>query len=132
MFYLLPNDILFKISLNFENTQDLINYTSINKIIYNFFDNNQFLYWGRNFYSIKFWNKVKNQSRYLSRPLTNMKLELIRLNNFLEFQKIHGHELWQKEDFYLYWDSLEKRNMNYTKIYEISNKLKNSAISIQQ
>ena len=37
-----------------------------------------------------------------------MKLELLRLNNFEKIQRKNGHELWKNEDYYNYWNSMEK------------------------
>ena len=37
-----------------------------------------------------------------------MKMELLRLQNYNELQNKYGHEKWSKEDYYKYWDSMEK------------------------
>lgn len=95
----LPTDVLYKIAMILDNIQDVINFSCSNREIYSLFDDVQYTYWGRNMYSYKF----------ISKPIKNMKIELLRIHNFTKAQIKYGHPLWNKEDYYLYWSNLEKK-----------------------
>ena len=107
MFYLLPDDIIYSILLMIDNINYIINISNINTITYKLIDNNFYNVWGRYIYTNEFWNKAEKRSTILSKPLLNMKMELLRIDNFNNYQKKHGYELWEKEDYYAYWKSLE-------------------------
>ena len=107
MFYLLPDDILFSILLMFNNINDLVNISYINRATYKLFDDNLYTMWGRHIYSNEFWNIANKRTHILSKPLSNMKMELLRINEFNNCQRKHGYEIWKKEDYYIYWKSME-------------------------
>lgn len=108
MFTLVPNDIMFIIICNLTNIYEVINISSINKETYKLFDDNLYLYWGRNLYTKEFWDKARIRTPSVSKPLINMKMELLRIHNFQNHLKKHGFSMWNNEDFYKYWDSMEK------------------------
>lgn len=107
MLYQLPDDLIQMIIFNLNNIHDVINLSSINKETYKVFDNNLYINWGRNLYSNEFWDKAQKRTPILSKPLLNMKMELLRLENFTNYQVKHGLELWTNQDFFNYWHSME-------------------------
>jgi hypothetical protein len=107
MFSLIPIDTLLVIIFNLTNICDVINLSTANKSIYELFDNNQYFYWGQNLYSKVFWDKAKLRTPIISKPLINMKLELMRIDRFQQYNIKHGYQRWDNEDFYAYWKSLE-------------------------
>ena len=88
MFDKLPPDIIYSIIINFTNIHDIINLSIINKDTYTIFDDYIYMYWGRYIYTNDFWEKPQQRSPKVSRPLLNMKLELIRINNFTTYCSI--------------------------------------------
>ena len=104
----LPHDVLFNILFIFNDINEVINISCINQKIYKILDNNFYIYWARHLYTDEFWKRANKRSKILSRPLPNMKLELLRLNQFDKIQRENGYELWKNEDYYKYWDGMEK------------------------
>jgi len=107
MLYKLCDDILLMILFNLTNVNDIINLSEINNDMYKSINNDIYLEWGRYIYSKDFWIRATKRQPIYANPLPNMKMELIRLRRFNDAQIKHGHELWTKEDYYKYWDSLE-------------------------
>lgn len=107
MFHLIPIDTLFVIIFNLKNVDDIINLSSTNKSIYELFDNNIYYFWGQKLYSKVFWDKAKRRTPIISKPLINMKMELLRIDRFQQYNIKHGYQRWNNEDFYAYWNSLE-------------------------
>jgi len=105
---LLPLDIIFVIIYNLNNVHDVINLSAINQEIYCNFDDSIYLYWGRNLYTKEFWDSASMRSPIISKPLTSMKTELLRIEIFQNHLIKHGMEMWTKEDFYKYWECLER------------------------
>ena len=103
----LPDDLILMIIFNLNSIHDVINLSSINKATYKLFDDNLYIDWGRNQYSNEFWDRAHKRSPIVSKPLLNMKMELLRLDKFTDYQIRHGLELWTNEDFYKYWHSME-------------------------
>lgn len=114
MFNKLPNDILFNIALNLDNIEDVINYSMVTKDLYDYFDDKQYSYWGSNLY-IKKFGSAEKRTAIISKPVFNMKQELIRITDFTEFQKLSGRPIWTEHDFYLYWSSIEAVSNKYIK-----------------
>ena len=108
MFLLLPNDIIYTIICNLTNIYDVINLSSINKNTHELFDDSLYLYWGRNLYTKEFWDKAELRTPMTCTPYINMKTELLRIEIFQTHLIKHGMEIWDKEDFYKYWEVLEK------------------------
>jgi len=116
MFDKLPDDIIYTILFLINNIHDVINVSNINNNMYNILDDEFYTIWARHYYTNEFWDKAILRSPFLSNPLPNMRMELLRLNNFDNFNKQHGLQRWKNEDYYLYWETMEK-NLSY-KIYE--------------
>jgi hypothetical protein len=71
-------------------------------------DNNIYTLWAQFIYSPEFWIKAEKRSPIVSKPLQNIKLELVRLENFNNFNRKQRLKLWKNEDYYKYWEILEK------------------------
>ena len=110
LFNILYYDIIEIIILHFSNLIDVINLSNTNKYLNLLFNDRLYTSWGRYIYSDEFWLKAKSRTPILSKPLPNMKLELLRLYNFEKEQLKYRHQLWSKKDYYMYWHSLEENN----------------------
>jgi hypothetical protein len=127
MFTLVPTDILFTIICNLTNVYDVINISYINKETYELFDDSLYLDWGRNLYTKKFWDKAKLRTPITYKPYINMKTELLRIEIFQNHLIKYGMEQWNNEDFYKYWDALEKNILEReTKIKYTNNQIWNA------
>ncbi len=107
MFQKISDDILLTILFNITNVNDVINLSITDKTMYESINNDIYIDWGRNMYSKEFWNKAITRTQLFSKPLIQMKLELLRIKNFVCCQKKHGQEIWTKNDYYKYWDAME-------------------------
>ena len=76
--------------------------------MYELLDNQIYIYWGRNLYSNKFWELAQKRTPIISKPLLCMKMELLRIDIFQSYQKKLGYTQWDNNDFYKYWDAMEK------------------------
>ena len=61
---------------------EILNYSKINKFLYKTIDNNFYKILTIKYYSKEFWNKAYQRPKFFSKPLKNIKLELIRIENF--------------------------------------------------
>ena len=104
----LPEDILLLILYNLTDINDIINLSFTNSVAYKLFDNLIYIYWGINLYSKEFWEKAEQRTPDIAKPLINMKMELVRLDKFKKNQINCGHPLWNNDDYYQYWDAMEK------------------------
>ena len=68
MFLVLPNDIIYAIIYNLITIYDVISLSSIDKTTHVFFDDNLYLYWGRNLYTKEFWDKAKLRTPITFKP----------------------------------------------------------------
>lgn len=97
----------------------LLNYSIINKNIYNIFDESMYKKYADNKYGIDFWKKAHYRPIYSSLPLKNTKYELIRIENFQNFLDSLNIERWTQKDFYNYWEitdtnySLTNKKLEY-------------------
>ncbi len=107
MFHTLPHDIISSLLLMLDNINDVINIASINKGIYKLLDDRFYTLWSRHIYSCEFWNNAGKRNPILSNPLPNMKMELLRINHFNNYQIKLGYEIWSKEDYYAYWKCMD-------------------------
>ena len=98
----LNQDILINISFFIANINDVINFSNTNKEIYNLFDDNYYMLWAINKYTCEFWINALLRNKEISKPLNNMKLELIRIFKFQEKLKKNLFPEWNNEDFYIY------------------------------
>ena len=110
----LPLDIILIIFLNFNTVYDLINIIKLNKYFNLYIDDTYFIIWGLDKYSKDFWIKASNRSKSLSKPLKSMKLELLRLQRFIDSMKIQNIT-WSNRDFYKFWDLLEEYKQTKSK-----------------
>ncbi len=115
----LPLDIFFIIFYKLDNINHLINIIKTNKYFYNNIDDTYFIQWGINNYTLDFWIKASQRSKNISKPQKTMKLELLRLQTFINTLKIQNIT-WSNKDFYDFWNMLEeiknkknKSNKNY-------------------
>ena len=120
MFDQLPYDIIFSLLSMFDDINDIINIACINKAIYNLLDDRFYTSWGRRIYSDEFWNIAEKRNPILSNPLPNMKLELLRINNFNNYQIKLGYEIWSNEDYYMYWKCIDNVYNSKNKLITIS------------
>lgn len=103
----LPLDIFFIIFYKLDNVNYLINIIKTNKYFYYNIDDSYFILWGINHYTLDFWIKAKQRSKSISKPLKTMKLELLRLQTFIDAMKILNIT-WSNKDFYDFWNMLEE------------------------
>ena len=107
MFNKLYNDVFLLILFNLTTIDDIISLSESSKCLNNKIDNYIYLQWGRYTYTNDFWNRALQRNPIVSKPLGNIKLELLRIKNFTELQIKNGHEPWNKKDYYKYWNSME-------------------------
>ena len=107
MFDKLPCDILRIIVFNFTKLDDVLHLSNTNKNLYIFFDHNLYTSWGHNLYTIEFWEQARKRTPAKSKPMLNMKMELIRINNFEMYLTKLGYPIWTRQEYFLYWRLLE-------------------------
>jgi len=117
-----PLDIIFLIVMNLDSIHDIIKIIILNKYLYINIDDSYFFAWGIKHYSKEFWIKAKNRSKSISNPLKTMKLELIRLENFIDTIRKQNIK-WKNKDFYDFWNMLEEEKNNKIKNKNIKNYL---------
>ena len=103
----LPLDIIYIISLKFDDIFQLLNLTQTSSSIYKFFTDDYYLEWGRYMYTSEFWEKAGHRSKYIIKPFISMKRELLRIEQFQRHLIKHKYEKWTNKDFYNYWENLE-------------------------
>ena len=103
----MPLDIIQIIFFKFNSVIDLINIIKLNKYFYSNIDDTYFMIWGINHYSKDFWIKANKRSKSLSKPLNSMKLELLRIQRFIDYMK-KQNIIWSNKDFYNFWNLLEE------------------------
>lgn len=116
----IPLDIFFIIFCKLDNFNYLINIIKTNKYFYNNIDESYFIRWGINHYTLDFWIKANQRSENISKPQKTMKLELLRLQTFINTLKLQNIT-WSNKDFYDYWNMLEE-------LKDIKNKSTNNYI----
>ena len=109
----LPLDTFFIIILDFNSVLDIINIILLNKYFYLNIDDTYFRSWGINKYSKNFWIQANRRSTCISKPLCCMRLELLRLQRFIDCMKIQN-VVWSNQDFYKFWNMLEEYKENKT------------------
>jgi len=108
MFLTISLDPLLLIIFNLTDIQDVINLSNTNKDILKIFDDDLYLYWGRNLYTKEFWEKARQRTPSLSNPFLSMKMELLRIDNFQKHLLKYGYQTWNNADFFIYWEGLER------------------------
>lgn len=115
----LPNDLILLIA-NKCNLNSIINLSSINKNNFKLFDDYFFKEFAYKCYGINFWNKAYNRPIYISKPMKNYKLELLRIENFQMFLDNINFNRWTKKDFYNYWNYRDKYLTNDDIYYHLN------------
>ena len=106
---IIPNDNILFIT-NYLDFNSIINFSIINKKFYLLFDDLFFTNLATKMYSYKFWIKALQRPYYLSKPLKDMKSELIRIESFQNAIQSLDLKRWKQKDFYDYWKSQEIKN----------------------
>lgn len=124
--YNLDYDILREISykLNFES---ILIFSLVNKQIYSALDNNFYRNLAYNYFGRDFWIKAYLRPLQTSKPLKNIKKELIRIEFFQRKMDALNINRWVKKDFYDYWLYIDNKNNNQYNLLtnnEIFNALK--------
>ena len=103
----LPLDLILNIFYILDNVNDIINITTLNLYLYQNIDDSYFYSWGIKQYTKDFWIKASMRTKSISKPLKTMKLELIRLQRFIDCIKLQNMK-WTNKDFYDFWNILEE------------------------
>lgn len=103
----LPLDLILNIFYILDNINDIINITTLNLYLYQNIDDSYFYSWGIKQYTKDFWIKASMRTKSISKPLKTMKLELIRLQRFIDCIKLQNMK-WTNKDFYDFWNMLEE------------------------
>tara|TARA_B100000989_G_C19232584_1_gene340553 strand:- start:126 stop:512 length:387 start_codon:yes stop_codon:yes gene_type:complete len=114
----LNNDILCHISFEL-NLNNLLNFSIINKNNYKIFDNIFYKNYALKQFSQDFWIKAYERPIIYSKPLNNIKLELIRIEQFQKSLDNLNLDRWTKKDFYNYWEMEKKYNEKHKDNYNI-------------
>ena len=113
----LPLEIIQLISFNLYNIYDLNDFMASNKLLYTNADDIFYMIWARNMYSDEFWNKASKRTKCLTKPFISMKIELLRIEKFQNYLIKKRHIIWEKKDFYRYWQSLENNLSKHKNLY---------------
>lgn len=103
----MPLDIILVIFTNLNTVNDLISIIKLNRYFYNNIDDTYFIIWGIHHFTKDFWIKASKRSKSISKPLNSMKLELLRIQCFIDRMKIQNI-IWSNKDFYKFWNLLEE------------------------
>ena len=82
---------------------DLLNFSIVNKSIYQIFNKLFYKNLAYKMYGINFWLKARHRPIKKSHPLKNYKLELVRMEKFQKGLDSLNTNRWTKKDFYNYW-----------------------------
>ncbi len=121
----LDYDIIREISYKL-NLECILLFSMVNKSIYNALDTIFYKNLALNYFGRDFWIKAYLRRPYISKPLKNMKRELIRIEFFQRNMDILNVNRWTKKDFYDYWiyaDTEKNKNYNLLTNSEIFNAL---------
>ena len=91
------------------NLNNLLNFSIVNKNINIVIDDIFYKQLAILYYSSDFWKRAYNRPVYISKPLKNIKMELIRIENFQKILDRNNLNRWTQKDFYNYW----KANNDY-------------------
>ena len=100
----LPDDIIYNIIFMIDfNT--IIKITEVNNEINKLLDNNFFKILAIKYYSKEFWKRAALRPRQYSKPLKNIKLELLRIEKFQNLLEKLENKRWTNDMFYNLWDN---------------------------
>lgn len=121
----LNNDILEYLSY-YLNISDISNLKKSCKEFKYIFNNDYFTQRAYQLYSKTFWHKAYSRTPILSKPLTNLENELLRIEKFNKKINELNLKKWEEKDFYEYWGNLEKHNNKKLCNPTIKNRIKNT------
>lgn len=98
----LDDDMLYYMSFKLD-LNDLLNFSIINKNNYKVFDNRFYINYAINQFSYEFWLRAYKRPIFYSKPLKNIKMELIRIEHFQRGLDNLNINRWSQKDFYDYW-----------------------------
>ena len=99
---------LIRIIANNLKFKEILKYSITNKFLYSTIDNNFYRKLAIKYFSKDFWNKAYKRPVYYSKPLKNVKMELIRIENFQMTLEKFQKKRWTQKDFYDYWKKNDK------------------------
>lgn len=99
----LDYDIIREISYNL-NFESILIFSMVNKNIYSALDNVFYKKLALDYYGRNFWLRAQYRPFILSRPLYNIKNELIRIEFFQKKLDLLNINRWTKKDFFNYWN----------------------------
>ena len=102
------NGDLIRIIADSLNFKEILKYSTINKFLYKNIDNNFYKKIAVKYYSKDFWNKASQRPILYSKPLKNIKMELIRIEIFQKTLERCEKKRWSQQDFYNYWKFNDK------------------------
>ena len=119
-------DVLREISYKL-NLETILIFSLVNKHIYSALDDSFYKNLAINYFGRDFWVKAYSRPPRTSKPLKNMKRELIRIEFFQKNMDALNLNRWIKKDFYDYWLYADKesnrKNYNLLTNSEIFNAL---------
>lgn len=122
----LDYDVLREISYKL-NLDSILIFSLVNKQIYSALDNIFYKNLAYNYFGKDFWTKAYLRSSRSSKPLKNIKRELIRIEFFQRNMDALNVNRWVKKDFYDYWiyvdREINRKNYNLLTNSEIFNAL---------
>lgn len=102
---MIDNPIIIQNIIQLLSIKDILNLEiSLNKKL----DDTFWRYKSIHMFGNEFWNKAHSRPKYSSLPLTTWKEELLRIENFQFLLEKTFDFRWSVQDFYLYWDKLDK------------------------
>ena len=105
------NDIIINISDNLI-LLDIIKLSVTNKNFHQMFDENFYKILAIKYYTKGFWHKAYQRPKHFSKPLKNIKMELIRIEKFQLMLDKLNIKRWRQKDFYEYWKNNDKMIFN--------------------
>ena len=111
--YELSDDLLYYCLFFIKDINNILNFANTNVYFNKLLNNNFYWLWGNNKYSYNFWKLAYSRTIQLSKPFINIKQELIRIYVFQENLKKRNIPEWNEQDFYSYWQALEKNKNKF-------------------
>tara|TARA_B100000965_G_scaffold139764_1_gene116348 strand:- start:1185 stop:1511 length:327 start_codon:yes stop_codon:yes gene_type:complete len=102
----LNSDMIRHIGLHLD-FQDLLNFSIINADTYKIFDDQFYRQYAIQLYSKEFWDKALSRPKKYSRPLSSMKKELIRIEEFQNGILLIDGKKFSNQDFYNLWKAID-------------------------
>ena len=111
----LEKDLLYEITV-YLTFDDILNFSIVNRFIYEIFDDDYYEYLANTIYSKIFWILAKKRPAKYSTPLFTYKQELLRIESFQSCTINNTGKRWCEKDFYNYW-KYEQRIKKKNKLY---------------